>query len=63
MAEGFGISQRDRKAMAKALETAGLDKSKASEVLDALLADGHMLIDHSTYSDMWIGANTHGPPS
>lgn len=63
MAEGFGISQRDRKVMAKALAKAGLDESKSSEVLDALLADNHMLIDHTTYHDMWVGANTHGLPS
>ncbi len=63
MTEGFGIGPRDKAVMAKALKAAGLDKSKAKEVLDTLLANDHMLIDHSTYYNMYVGANTYGLPS
>lgn len=61
--QGFGITKHDHHVMSDALKSAGLDESKHSEVLNALLKAGYMLIDSSTYSDMYIGANTYGMPS
>ena len=63
MANGFGISQRDHTVMAEALKAAGLDESKAKDVLKELLKKRHMLIDDSLYHDLYVGANTHGLPS
>lgn len=59
----FHVAKRDYGVMAKALKAAGVDESKSHEVVDALFKDDHMLIDSDTYSDLYIGANTHGPPS
>jgi predicted DsbA family dithiol-disulfide isomerase len=60
MANGFGIAPGDRDVMAKALEEVGIDPSKAGALLAALLGNRHILIDESTYRELWIGANTYG---
>lgn len=59
----FQIVKRDYTVMAKAFKKVGLPEEKAAEVVDALFKDKHMLIDSSTYHDMYVCANTHGPAS